>query len=401
MQNQIKEMDQDDEIKAGGAGDREEDEEEDKARVAIIEEKEKETEEEKGENKEKDLFGSSPFSPSSFVINSFDFNSLRNVTEQTPKQSAKMTFANQEESYDDYTQVSVHPIQAQQSSPNVCHLKQAITTAAAAASSTTKTVLNSKFTDVSANSDYSRTFLDASKDLFGSIPFDEFASLQLNEEKKRSETRIPFVQLSSSSSSSTQLRQSQPQEPGFVGENLDAMLLDKAQPPISDRATSTLQEVYTIKSVHHTARITVQTMNSVSKPDVASDIVSPMSPEPLVVTDDDHHDMPRHKREKSNKSEKSKYHLISEIHSDISDVLSSSKLTHKSKSTCYGKKTPRAKKCSVVSTAAGFSNMSFEDFPSDENEERQIRNTKIAPFEVIREPEKRFGSLKRRSNPFT
>lgn len=49
---------------------------------------------------------------------------------------------------------------------------------------------------------------------------------------------------------------------------------------------------------------------------------------------------------------------------------------------------------------SGFSNMSFEDFPSDDNDEKQVR-TKVTPFEVIREPEKKFGSLKRRSNPFT
>lgn len=126
-------------------------------------------------------------------------------------------------------------------------------------------------------------------------------------------------------------------------------------------------------------------VNILSSTDNAQNLVSLMSPEPLVPENDSS----KHKKDKS------KYHLINDNCADSINVLQI-KISHKGKVPGH-KKTPKGKKSSVATT--GFANMSFEDFPSDENEEQ--KSHRIAPFEVIREPEKRFESLKRRSNPFT
>ncbi|XP_012286213.1 BMP-2-inducible protein kinase isoform X2 [Orussus abietinus] len=205
------------------------------------------------------------------------------------------------------------------------------------------------------------------KDLFGSIPFEEFATMTVNSQQRP--TSLP---LSGS--------------PSFVEGALTTILSSSAQSSRTGRIpryTAHLDQATTFP-----VSMTVRGTDSLSGEECSPDVGSPMSPEPLVADDS-----PKHRKEKV-KTEKARYHLIEDNVGDPG-VLPP-RATHKAKSSY--KRNNKVKKSPVV--VAGFSNMSFEDFPSDENEERRA-GSGVAPFEVFREPEKRFGSLKRRSNPFT
>lgn len=105
------------------------------------------------------------------------------------------------------------------------------------------------------------------------------------------------------------------------------------------------------------------------------------------------------KKDKAKKDGKSKYYLIDERGSDESPKPTTIKKTKGSNA--YRKVSSKTKKIGTkIKKEVGFSNMSFEDFPSDD--ERQHAST-TTPFEVLREAgeEKKYGSLKRIGNPFS
>ncbi|CAG9768190.1 unnamed protein product [Ceutorhynchus assimilis] len=106
-------------------------------------------------------------------------------------------------------------------------------------------------------------------------------------------------------------------------------------------------------------------------------------------------DSPKTKQKKDiKKKEKSKYQLFGDI-SDESPTIDRQKDRIKGSSGSSKIFTKPKKK---VAVEKGFSNMSFEDFPSDEGE--VVTNSEL-PFEVLRSPDEESRRARKISNPFS
>nr|XP_023024483.1 uncharacterized protein LOC111512577 [Leptinotarsa decemlineata] len=115
------------------------------------------------------------------------------------------------------------------------------------------------------------------------------------------------------------------------------------------------------------------------------------------------HEMPQKikKDKKKDKDQKSKYCLIDDSVSDDGPSFPTKPVKVSKTSSSHKKGSGKSKRSSLkVKTDGGFSNMSFEDFPTDD---RDIIKSSIVPFEVLRSPEqeqKTFGT-RRIGNPFS
>lgn len=337
--------------------------------VPPIAEQDEEPSEGGGSNK--DLFGSSPFSSGSYIVNPFSSSSSTST-------NSSAVMAN--------TVVSpLNPYQITSPSPVVSH-QQAV-------SSFTNPQPeyfspSQKLTSPSGiipGSAILRQPIQSQQDLFGAVPFSEMTTQILSKQTQPINfprpTTLPLSHLSSASDTIPALKSDHMHSYDINPATINILKLETLPPSYfqGDADSSSPSETNGHKGNNNTSPNLVQ------------------------------------RKEKAKGGDKSKYHLIEDSHSNKAEKVNvlPSKLSHKpaksvtsssfKKSSKVSKKIGGEKASKVV--VAGVSNMSFEDFPSDDGDE--VVTEQIVPFEVIRgekqthDAERRFGSIKRRSNPFS
>jgi AP2-associated kinase len=352
-----------------------------------------------GGGSNKDLFGSSPFSSGSYVVNPFSSSSTGTnsgavmanpvisplnpyqITTPSPvasRQQAAPSFTNPQPEYFSPSQKVIvqnpehHYLESPGSPTDIVNMALAAKSAASPSG-------------IIPGSAILRQPSQSQQDLFGAVPFSEMTTQILSKQTQPIHfprpTTLPLSHMSAASDTGPTLKSDHVHSCNISPAAISILKLEHLQPSHfqGDADSSSPSEANGHKGNNSTSPKLLQ------------------------------------RKDKTKSGDRSKYHLIEDCHSNKAEKVNvlPSKLSHKTaksvtsssfkKSAKVSKKIGGDKTSKVV--VAGFSNMSFEDFPSDEGDE--VVTEQIVPFEVIRgekqthDAERRFGSLKRRSNPFS
>jgi hypothetical protein len=354
-----------------------------------------------GGGSNKDLFGSSPFSSGSYIVNPFSSSSSTGTnggavmanTVASPLNPYQITTPSPVVSHQQAVSSFTNP-QPEYFSPSQKFLVQNLEHHYLESSGSPSDIVNLSLAAKSATSPSGvipgsailRQPNQSQQDLFGAVPFSEMTTQILGKQTQPINfprpTTLPLSHLSAASDTPPTLKSDHVHSCNISPAAINILKLEPLPPSYfqGDADSSSPSEVNEHKGNNNTS------------PKLAQ------------------------RKDKTKGGDRSKYHLIEDCHNNKAEkgnALLPSKLSHKTaksvtsssfkKSSKVSKKMGGEKASKVV--VAGVSNMSFEDFPSDEGDE--VVAEQIVPFEVIRgekqthDAEKRFGSLKRRSNPFS